>query len=146
MADNALNKLKTWLMTCPFIGMDTMYVDYTDRLPSNGGLFPSGLTEVARRRDILGKVFEVQNQLNFALYSVFEKAPGDNYGSTVNAEWVQDFQEWVQMQSISGLAPMFGDVPSEERITAQNGVLYDATDEGIGVYMVQITVSYIKRF
>ena len=40
---------------------------YTDQIPFNGGVFPSGLMEVSRTSDILGNV-TVTNQYNFGLY------------------------------------------------------------------------------
>lgn len=120
-------------------------VDYTDQVPFNGGIFPSGLVEVARKRDIVGNT-TVINQYNFGLYYVFEKSPGDDVGATENADWVMDFQEWVQEQSVTGTAPTFGDEPRSETITAQNGVLYDADEEGTAMYMVQLTVQFKKIF
>ena len=140
----ALGKMKAWLAT--YTGIPSRFaVDWTDQIPSNGGIFPSGLVEISRRKDILGSV-TVTNQYNFGLYFVFTKAPGDDDGATVNQEWVADFQEWVQEQSVKGLAPVFGDVPQLETITAQNGVLYDATDEGLGTYMVQISAQFVKEY
>ena len=141
----ALEKLKDWLATYP--GHDilgTMHVDYTDQIPSNGGIFPNGLVEVARSQDIVGNV-TVTNQLNFGLYVVFSKAPGDDVGALINADWIADFQEWVQEQSITGGVPAFGSDPNLERITAQNGILYDADEEGTATYMVQLSVSFIKK-
>ena len=57
-----------------------------------------------------------------------------------------DFQEWVQQQSALGLAPIFGDAPGKERITAQNGVLYEADEEGTATYMVQLSVLFQKNY
>lgn len=142
----ALQKIKNWLGT--YEGFDILgqfRVDYTDQVPANGGVFPSGLQEVSRRSDIFGNV-TVENQYNFGLYYVFAKSPGDDAGATINADWIMEFQEWAQEQSITGKAPVFGDVPAEERILAQNGVLYEATDEGLATYMVQLSVRYIKKF
>lgn len=142
----ALEKLKDWLKTYP--GHDILgefRVDYTDQVPANGGVFPSGLVEISRKPDIFGNV-TVENQYNFGLYYVFEKAPGDDTGATINADWIMAFQEWAQEQSILGLAPVFGDVPNEERIMAQNGVLYSATDEGQAKYMVQLSVRFMKKY
>lgn len=142
----ALEKVKTWLAA--YDGYDILsqfHVDYTDRVPSNGGVFPSGLVEIQRKMDILGNV-TVTNQYNFGLYYVFTKAPGDDTGATVNADWISDFQEWVQKQSVTGKAPTFGDEPKTERITAQNGVLYEATDEGIATYMVQLSIQFKKNY
>ena len=120
-------------------------IDFTDQIPANGGLFPSGLVEISRKTDIFGNTI-VTNQYNFGLYYMFEKAPGDGAGAQANSGWIMDFQKWVQEQSIRGLAPVFGDVPSREKITAQNGVLYEAEGEGLATYMVQLSVQFVKQF
>lgn len=142
----ALEKITGFIKSYP--GADIFrdfQVDYTDQIPANGGIFPSGLVEVGRKTDLFGNV-TVTNQYNFGLYYVFEKAPGDGEGAEVNANWLMDFQEWVQAQSAAGAAPVFGDVPKEERIIAQNGVLYGQEAEGLAMYMVQLSVRFIKIF
>ena len=132
----ALEKITAFVRSYPGADiLQTFRVDYTDQIPANGGIFPSGLEEISRRTDIFGNV-TVTNQYNFGLYYVFEKAPGDDTGAEVNASWVMDFQEWVQEQSARGTAPVFGDVPRQERITAQNGVLYDAFGEKLSTSTV----------
>lgn len=142
----ALEKLKTWLAAYPgFDLLSTFQVDYTDQIPGSGGVFPAGLVEVERRQDIVGHI-TVANQYNFGLYYVLEKAPGDDVGASLNAGWIMDFQEWVQQQSALGLAPIFGDAPGKERITAQNGVLYEADEEGTATYMVQLSVLFQKNY
>lgn len=142
----ALEKVKKWLATYPkYDILGNFRVDHTDQIPSNGGIFPSGLVEVERRNDIMGNV-TITNQYNFGLYYVFNKAPGDDVGATINADWIMGFQEWAQEQSATGQAPVFGDVPNVERITAQNGVLYESDEEGTATYMVQLTVQFIKKY
>lgn len=72
----ALEKIKDFIGQYP--GADIFrdfHVDYTDQIPFNGGVFPSGLVEVSRTRDILGNT-TVVNQYNFGLYYVFEKSRG----------------------------------------------------------------------
>mgnify|MGYP000035665939 FL=1 len=140
----ALETVKEWIATYP--GHDILSafsVDYTDQIPANGGIFPSGLVEIRRTEDILGNV-EVENQYNFGLYYVFEKSPGDDVGATINADWIMDFQEWVQEQSIRGTVPKFGDKTTAAR--AQNGVLYEADEEGTATYMVQLSLSFNKKY
>ena len=142
----ALDKIRGFIRQ--YHGADVFrdfHVDYTDQIPANGGVFPSGLTEISRTRDILGNVTTV-NQYNFGIYYVFEKSPGDDTGAAENADWVMDFQEWVQSASALGFAPVFGDIPESEKITAQNGVLYGADEEGTAMYMVQLTVTFIKKY
>ena len=120
-------------------------IDYTSNVPNSAGLFPSGLVEVARRRDILGNVHS-DRQANFALYAVLEKSPDDDEGATYNAEWLIGFQEWVLEQSARGLAPTFGDVPENESMVAQNGQIYESDAEGWAMYAIQISASFTKRF
>lgn len=141
-----LERVKEWISRFP--GYDILQnfgVDYTDKIPSNGGIFPSGLVEIARLENILGDV-TIQNQYNFGLYYVFTKDPGDDTGAQINADWIMDFQLWVQEQSARKLAPTFGDDPRTERIRAQNGVLYAADEEGTATYMVQLSVEFTKIF
>jgi hypothetical protein len=137
-----LDKVRQWLGT--YSGYDILSkfrVDYTDQIPSNGGIFPGGLVEVDRMEDVLGNV-TVSSQYNFALYYVFYKADGDDAGAVGNADWIMDFQRWVQEQSVRGLAPRFGNTDDREIIQAQNGVLYDQGDEGVAVYMVQLSIRF----
>lgn len=143
---NDLEKMREFVKSFP--GADVLSeltIDYTDEVPGVGGLFPSGLVEVRRRKFITGGA-EVDNQLNFALYAKLEKAPGDDELSTINASWLMDFQTWIQEQSVRGLAPVFGDVPQAEKITAGNGEIYSASDEGWALYVIRIQVSFTKQF
>jgi hypothetical protein len=137
----ALEKMRAFVASYPDHDiLARLDVDYTDKVPNAAGLFPSGLVEVSRTRDILGDV-TVENQLNFALYTTLEKYED----GTDNAEWQLAFQQWVQEQSALGLAPAFGDDPRTERIQAQNGQLYGADEEGTALYAIQISVNYTKK-
>lgn len=133
-----LETIKKWIATYP--GNDifsTFSVDFTDQIPANGGIFPSGLTEVSRKQYVDGS-YMLENQYNFGLYYVFEKSPGDDVGAEINADWLMDFQEWVQ----STTPPKFGD--KTLRVIAQNGTLYSAEAEGTATYMVQLSVNFRK--
>lgn len=139
-----IETIKNWIATYPGHNILSEFsVDYTDQIPANGGIFPAGLTEVSRTQDVTGDTL-VQNQYNFGLYYVFEKSPGDDEGAEVNADWIMDFQQWVQEQSITGNCPKFGDRTTE--IKAQNGSMYDANAEGLATYMVQLSVSFEKTY
>lgn len=141
-----LEKVKNWIKTFPkFNTISDFKIDYTDNIPSNGGLFPSGLVEISRSKDILGNI-TVENQYNFGLYYVFTKFPGDDVAATINADWVMDFQQWVQEQSILGKTPVFGNTGEKEKAAAQNGILYDADIEGVATYMVQLSFNFIKKY
>lgn len=142
----ALDKMREWIGKYPdFEILKHFRVDYIDQVPANGGIFPAGLVEVSRSGDIMGNT-TVTNQYNFSLYYCFEKAPMDDVGAIINADWISGFQEWVQEQSATGQAPIFGDVPQDERVSAQNGVLYAADEEGTATYMVQLSVQFTRLY
>lgn len=142
-----LEKLRAWIATYPdFDILGQLQCDFTDQIPANGGIFPSGLMEIGRSEDILGNV-TVENQYNFGLYCVFEKSPGDDTGATINADWVMGFQRWVQEQSIRHLAPAFGNTDTgQEKILAQNGMMYETDNEGTAMYMIQLSVKFKYQY
>ncbi|MBR4290676.1 MAG: hypothetical protein IKT52_08565 [Oscillospiraceae bacterium] len=143
---SALKKIREWLDTFPGNDrLESLQVDYVPAEPGSGSIAPSGLVEVSRNEDILGNI-TVENQYNFGLYYVFAKSTDDDEGSTQNADWLMDLQEWVQEQSVLGVAPRFGDEPAAERIQAQNGSIYGADEEGTAIYMVQLSVNFIKKY
>lgn len=106
---------------------------------------PAGAAEIERRTYITGAVC-VTNQSNFGLYFTFAKSAGDDEGAKINADWVNDFQHWVQEQSTHGLAPNFGDAEESVIARAQNGVLYEAEAEGTATYMVVLSLRYTKTY
>ena len=141
----ALEKIKEFIERYDkFDILNNFRVDYIDRMPASGAVYPAGLVELSRRSDIVGTV-TVTNQYNFSIYYCFEKAEGDDVGAAINADWLAGFQEWVQEQSATGKAPVFGDVPHDERISAQNGVLFEAND-GTAIYMVQLSATLTKKY
>lgn len=143
---SALKTIREWLKTFPgYSRLQSMRVDYLAAEPDSGSIAPSGLIEVSRKENIFGDITVVK-QYNFGLYYVFAKATEDDDGSTENADWIIDLQEWVLEQSILGKAPTFGDEPKEEKIKAQNGTIYGATEEGTAIYMVQLSVEFIKKY
>lgn len=141
-----LEKIRNWLHQYPDINrIGTLRVDYYTEQPDNGSIDPSGLVEISRKSDILGNV-TVDNQYNFGLYFVLAKSPEDDVGAKENADWLLDFQRWIQEQSIRRNVPVFGDVPESETITAQNGKVEAADEEGTGIYSVQLSVTFTKIY
>ncbi|OUP22968.1 hypothetical protein [Gemmiger sp. An194] len=142
-----LDRLREWLGTYP--GYDlaaNMLVDYLDSIPGSKSLRPGGLVEISRNEDILGNV-TVSNQYNFGLYIAVAKSPGDGASAAYNADWVLDFQRWVQQQSITHRAPTFGNIDQQqERIKAQNGELYDTDQDGVGLYIVALSAEFKEKY
>ena len=141
-----IKEIQNWLNTFPGIDrIQDLRIDYYSPQPDNGSIDPSGVQIISIKEDILGNK-TVEKQYNFALYYVLAKEPGDDSGAESNAEWLLEFQEWVNEQSLLGLAPTFGDSPKTEQIKAQNGSVTQATMDGIAIYMVQLSVNFLKKY
>lgn len=129
-----LEKLRRWLLTFPGwpgeLSVDKMQAG------SATGLFPLGLEETDRKEDFLGNAQAVC-RYRFALYTRLN--PGQDC-----AQWLLDFQNWVQQQSIAGLAPRFGDIPHAERLQAREGV---CKDPGVlGTYAVTLIADFVREY
>ena len=135
-----LKKMRRWVQTFPQWKED-LYIDYTGAVPGNAGLFPVGMEEVGRREDVLGNV-TVSCRCRFTLYRV-TTGQADNTG---NAQWLLAFQNWVREQSTLGLAPTFGDEPAREHLRAEKGRLKNASQTGTGVYAVELTAEFVKKY
>lgn len=143
---SALEKIRSWIRTYPQIGrIQDLRVDYYSKTPDESSIAPSGIVEISRKEDVLGNII-VQNQYNFNIYFVLSKPIDDDHTSTDNADWLLDFQEWVQEQSIRKKVPVFGDDPKTETIKAQNGVNEYVTLDGVGMYTVLLSVNFTKTY
>ena len=137
----ALEKITDWLRTFPLWEDGNVSVDYTDGLPGTVGLFPRGLEEVSRKIDVLGNV-TVVNRLHFMLYRI---TTGQQH-SPDHSTWLLALQNWIQQQSVQGLAPCFGDDPAREKIRGEKGMLKNSLQTGTGKYAVELTVEYIQNY
>lgn len=136
-----LTELGNWLRTFP--KWDEGWVLHTDRTeaePGNSGLFPLGAEELSRREDVLGNV-TVACRCRFYLYRVAQQADPH-----ANAQWLLEFQQWVQQQSAAGAAPQFGDEPRQERLRAEKGKLSEVSQTGTGTYVVTLTAEFTKIY
>lgn len=143
---NPLDTIREWLNK--YTGFDRLQdlrVDYYSQQPDNGSIDPSGVQIISITEDILGNK-TVDMQYNFGVYFVLAKDPGDDETAVDNAAWVMDFQRWVNEQSMLHLAPTFGDVQRAESIKAQNGAVTAADNEGVAIYMVQLSVNFTKIY
>ena len=130
-----LEKIKSWLMTCPVIKMEQIFVDHLPAEPGSVGLFQKGMQEVQRREDLLGNL-KVHCRYRVLLRCMVLE----------DSAWLPDFQQWVQQQAAGGLTPILGDVPSEERLQAMDGKLSERSQTGTRVCEVALVADFIKIY
>jgi len=138
-----LSQLRDWLQTAPALAnSDTdIMVDYTDDVPGSAGLFPSGTQEVSRTHDVLGGVRIVCRDA-FAVYIRWPYFP-DSETLQTSEEVLERLADWIREQSAARTAPVFGDDPIPESVTAGQGRLWGAED-GSSIYSITVTLTYIK--
>ena len=137
---DVLEKVRQWLVTYPeWEEGNLLYIDFTDAVPGNTGLYPTGVEVVSRTEDVLGQV-TLRCRYHFSLYRV-----GCTAEEGADARWLLGFQDWVMQQSAAGLAPRFGDEPGRETIRAERGKLKEK-QPGTSVYAVELTVEFARKF
>lgn len=129
MPISALEKLQAWLSAYP----------HWNGYPARICILPKGLEEISRREDVLGNAL-VGCRCYVTLFWEMESAGDD----TENARRLLEFQNWVQEQSILGLAPKFGDVASEERIRTEKGGYTPAAQ--IVTYTATLVADFMKGY
>lgn len=132
-----LQKLKSWLSSCPFLA-GGIGVNHTDAAVGSAGLYPLGYEEVEVREDVLGNRI-VTCRERFRLYQVTAMDMAEPEGERLMA-----LQNWVREQALTKQTPQFGDVPGQEWIRAEKGTLSSVSRLGTGKFTVQITVVYQK--
>ena len=132
-----LEKLEAWLKTFP-LWDGTLSIDVTDAVPGGMGVYPKGLQELSRREDVLGNL-TVCYRWSFTLHR--------NHGAQTreNAHWLMQLQTWAAQQCRQGLAPQFGDVPTQERLRICEGSLVRRAEGGSG-YTALLTADFTKIF
>ncbi len=143
---SVVEKVRAWLNTCPYMDTfsDGIHIDWTAPGAGTFGIMPTGCTTVQDVEDVMGNR-TVRKQYSIALYA--RGWTVDDVARLENTDFLDTFQEWVEEQQAMGCTPKFGDNPDEERITAQNGMLFALSENGqTGLYQIQIEITYDKQF
>jgi len=125
MPVSVLERLQAWLSTYPYW--------------ENVCVLPKGMEETSHQEDVQGNAL-----LGCRYYvTLFWEMSGQG-AEGENARRLLDFQNWVQEQSASGLAPQFGDVPAREKIRAEKGGLTPGAQ--IVTYTVTLVADFMKVY
>lgn len=142
---SVIEGVREWLSGCPLLDIFSGgHIDWTDETAGNYGIMPTGCKNTRTVYDICGGVTRYK-QYNVSIYA--RNWTIDDVVRLENTRFLDDFQEWVEDQQQRGLTPKFGDEPDEEEISAQNGMLFQLSEDGqTGLYQMQLAVTFVKRF
>lgn len=118
-----LEKLRQFLLGFP--GWDTeLSIDFAQDGPGCAGLFPAGVEETARRRDLLGNM-QVDYLCRFILRKRMQ--PGQD-----SARWLLDFQNWVTAQNTA--------------VQVEKAKAQEVSKLGTGLCTVNLAVCFTKEY
>ena len=112
--------------------------DITRAQPSSYALVPSGNGEVVK--DVVG------NRWYTSLYTFYAlECVGDEADREENYEFLESLAGWLEEQEDSGNYPVLPTPYSVERIEPYYATLYDISQNGTGLYQVQIQLTIHKE-
>ncbi len=121
-----LEKLNRWLSTFPL--WQTPRMDGLDSKPEALGLFPTGLTVLHIREDVLGN--------RIARYRFTGEV---KRATTEGPYWMIAFQQWLAEQDRLGLGPKLG---GRETVSGGKGRKTGSDRAGTAFYTAELTVEY----
>lgn len=132
-----------FIRTCPFLGTDAEISPMAfnpDMVFDGNALTYTGTPKPVMVKDINGNVTSTK-QANFILY--IRRFSRDKFSRLDIANFLQNFETWVEEQDIIGTVPRFGTGDYPERIWADNGMFWQATEQAdVTDYMIQMHVDY----
>lgn len=132
-----LEKLRQFLLG--FSGWDEApSADYGEDGPGQTGLFPGSWEAVTRRKDLAGNT-QTEYLARFTLRRRLQ--PGQD-----GAQWLLDFEKWLQARETAGAIPQFGDVPAAEKLRIHKGEFKQIPRLGAGLCTVTLIAEFVKNF
>lgn len=141
MTETILTDLTGWLAAAPCLaGVRRWQIDDAGPAPGQAGVFPAGVTVLARREDVCGG-------LVLRCRAVFVVRLALPLGRAAqNAALLLALQSWVAAQSAARAAPRFGSDPDRETLAAAGGRLERAGPGGVGIYAIRLTAEYNETY
>lgn len=144
--ESKIKMMRDFISSCPFIEEFTnnAHIDFTDEKPGNYGIMPTGEAVIRTDTDILGNR-RLLKQYNCSLYCL--RCTINDVERLESCGFIERFTTWIEDQSYLGNTPIFGDDPEEEIMSAQNGSLFQLSENKLtGRYQIQINVRYLKKY
>lgn len=109
----------------------------------NGGsdsyaIMPTGSGTI--ERDVIGGASYQNGYILLACESTQDEAD-----RAQTQDLLERLRDWIEEQSSNGNFPKLPDPFEVEEISASNGMLYEMMDNGLGLYQIQIKLTFTRR-
>ncbi len=131
-------KIGEWINGCPFVSE----IHPTETMLVYGGANEGNvLPEPLVHKDMLGNV-AVQKQVNLRIIMKTETLLNHDFAT----EYLFNLENWIEQQSLSGLAPIIGDEPDNEHIWADSSRYTPSGASETGEFSVPIHIQFKKYY
>lgn len=133
-----LGALQTYLEEFPEMQLQPILTDMTGGKPSSYAVAPSGNSKTVE--DIIGNRRYINNYVFYAKeYTAEEENRADNY------DFLDSFFEWIEDRNEAEIFPVLPKGYVVDSISASNTILFEVTDDGVGIYQIQIQLTFERR-
>lgn len=116
----------------------TVKTDMADAVASSYSVAPSGNGKITS--DILGNR---TYQNNYVFYA--REAAADEIDRRENYDFLEGFSEWLEEKNEEDNLPELPIGYKAEELRASNIMLFDVSEDGTGLYQVQLQLEFIKE-
>ncbi len=83
-------------------------------------------------------------EANFQIY--LNAYTQENYDRVQNTQFVDKMKEWINRQSKRNVFPEIGENRTCRKIEASNAMIYDTNQNGEGLYLLQVKITYYEKW
>lgn len=83
-------------------------------------------------------------EANFQIY--LNAYTQENYDRVQNTQFVDKMKEWINRQNKMKVFPEIGENKTCRKIEANNGMIYDTNQNGEGLYLLQVKITYYEKW
>lgn len=136
-----IKAVQDWLSE--YDGMDMrplseIKTDLTEEQPSSYALAAAGNSKITE--DILGNR---TYQNSYVFYA--REAAGNEVDRADNHGFLENLSAWMEERNVQNNLPQLPDGYTAESVEVSNAMLFDIDENGMGLYQVQIQLTYRKR-
>lgn len=83
-------------------------------------------------------------EANFQIY--LNAYTQENYDRIQNTQLIDKMKEWINRQNKMKVFPEIGENKTCRKIEANNGMIYDTNQNGEGLYLLQVKITYYEKW
>lgn len=137
---SVIEGLIAYIKACPLVSEAEYkgpYVDLTKPEPANMAVQASSQSVQKRYMDGTELI-----EANYVLY--IRQYADENPIRKEQNIFLEEFRDWVSAQNRAHIFPRLGETRTARSIEATNGMLFSVSEDGTGIYQIQLKIIYVQ--